>query len=159
MRMPDRKNDFPIVTLDARGAVAASALFDMSQRPTPLGRLDANGCMTGDDGAILADASTAAEVWTPVASYPIDVPRAAMRVETSGRAAYFDSGGAIVWLGADGRPSATAEGFAFDGYRDGSECAARVLLAVFFSMMPSMAMSDGHPKKLAPPPMSRCAHR
>ncbi len=117
--------------------------------------------MIGDDGAILADASTTAEVWTPYASFPIDVARAAMKVGTSGRAAYVDSGGTIVWLGADGQPegSATAEGFALQGYRDGSECAARVLLVVFFSMMPSMAMSDGHLKKLAPPPMSRCAHR
>jgi hypothetical protein len=46
--------------------------------------------------------------------------------------------------------------FSIEGYREEARCAGMVLLATFMSMMPSMAVVDGHPARAPAPDGSRC---
>lgn len=45
---------------------------------------------------------------------------------------------------------------AIRGYGSDARCAGLVLLATFMSMMPSMAVVDGHPARAPAPEGSRC---
>ncbi|GEM_PF-2910315 len=47
----------------------------------------------------------------------------------------------------------------FEGFTPKACCAARLMLAAYMGMMPSMAVSDGNPIKLAPPKNSACPER
>jgi hypothetical protein len=138
-----------VLSLDASGAVAAS----MMGPPKAIARLDARGCLVSTDG-VEVDATSAGALWTPHERF--DFASGRLRLE-GGRSMIIDESGEVVTFARDGsaEPS-TYGGFAFRGYSARSACAARVLLVMFLSMMPSMAVSDGHPRVLPVPEDSAC---
>ncbi len=115
------------------------------------GQLAPNGCLAFE-GDVTVDGSSPSEIWTPYERFAIADGRMQL---ASGRSLEIEADGAIVTYDAAGRAE-SRQLLRFEGYGAKAACAARVLLAGFFASMPSMAMSDGKPKRLPPPSGSPC---
>ncbi len=136
----------PLLSLSASGDVTWLG------SPKPLARLDANGCLFGDDGVwmeVLPDAS----LWTLREVYQ---SRGNRWSSGPGRAFQIESDGTVVSLRDDQVQPSTEGTLRFSGFSEPGRCAASTLLVVFLGMAPSMAVSDGHPVVLPPPKNSLC---
>lgn len=122
--------------------------------PKELARLDPRGCLVSADG-VEVDVTRGSVLWTP--HQRLAFSGSTLRLE-AGRSLRIEPSGDVVSLARDGSVEPNSYGgFSFNGYSETAACAARVLLVTFLSMMPSMAVSDGHPKMLPPPEDSACA--
>lgn len=139
-----------MLSVDAKGNVTQS----ISGQPKPFARLDPRGCLVSSDG-VEVDVTRSGALWTRHERF--DFSKGTLRLE-SRRSVSITEGGDVVFFNADGSPDPMAQGgFAFKGYAPSAACAARVLFVTFMIMMPSMAVSDGHPRVLPPPDDSACA--
>jgi hypothetical protein len=136
----------PVLALDASGGLTA-ALAGAS----PVATLTDGGCLRGRDG-VWAELTPSEAIWTLRTIYRLedgwivsDVGRA-WRVRPDGAVEIRDARGAI-------EPGSQLR---FDGFRPEAACAANLVLVTFLGMAPSMAVSDGNPREMAPPPDSVC---
>jgi hypothetical protein len=138
-----------ILTLDADGRVEVATLGG----PALAVRLDPRGCLVGPDG-LWAELTPTGGLWTPHAQ--LDTDGAAI-VLPEGAALRITADGTVVRVERDGHIDPNARGTLYlQGYRPGVECAGLLLLAAFLTMMPSMAVVDGHPAMAPPPEGSLC---
>jgi hypothetical protein len=139
-----------IMTLDAKGELA---LTMFGGTPKPIGRLDTRGCMVSPDG-VEVDATHGGALWTQ--HERLVVTNGAIRLN-GGRSMRIEPSGELATFAGDGTREPDNSGvFSFNGYSAPAACAARIMLATWMLMMPSMAVSDGHPRKLAQPDDSAC---
>jgi len=139
----------PVLTLDAKGTVAVA----MMGPPKTIAKLDTRGCLVSDDG-VEVDVTRSGALWTH--HERIAFTNGALRLD-GGRSMRIEPNGDLATFARDGsREPDTYGSFTFTGYGPPGACAARVLLVTFMTMMPSMAVSDGHPRKLPQPEDSAC---
>ena len=135
-----------MLTLGENGEVDVTTVGD----PPVHAKLDSKGCLVGADG-LWAELTPGGVLWTPhelflVEGETIRLPEGAMGVRPDGT---------VERIRADG--SVDAGFLSFEGYRDDARCAAKLLLVTFMAMMPSMAVSDGHPAMAPIPADSLCS--
>jgi len=119
----------------------------------PLGHLDPRGCLVTSDG-LDVEVTPKGTIWTRHELF--DFRSSTLRMPT-GRSLRISANGTVESFSEDGGMEPNTYGsFAFDGYSEQAACAARVLWVTFAIMMPSMAVSDGHPKELPRPQESSC---
>jgi hypothetical protein len=133
-----------VLALDADGNLRVSL-----SGPDPVARFDDRGCLTGPDG-VWVEQTRSGNLWTQralidVAECTLSFPDRTLTILPDGKVQAGDE--PLVGL------------FRFEGYDQRSCCAARILLAAFLSMMPSMAVSDGVAPILPPPGDSVCPER
>jgi len=139
----------PILTLDAGGRVVVNA-FPTSARGATL---TPDGCLVGDDG-LWAELAPDGVLWTARESYAASGSCLAVGGHAS---VCVRPDGIVERRESDGRTEPVAGGsMAFTDNRPEARCAALVMLGAFMSMMPSMAVSDGHPPRVPAPAGSRC---
>lgn len=150
---PQAPRELTMLTLGQDGAITSTML---GEGAAPVAHLDDRGCIVMKS-EIVVDASTPKVVWSPFAEYSLEGDRMklghhrAMEIGPRGQLAFYARG--VAETGEYGT-------FRFEGFTPAATCAARAMLAFYFSMMPSMAFSDGNPKPLPSPPGSKCTqHR
>jgi len=138
----------PILSLAAGGKVTISWLG-----PATTATLDPRGCLVGKDG-LWAELAPQDQLWTPHETFAVSgncLPLsggAALCVTPDGKVQRRDAKGTVE-INAAG-------GLELVGYREEARCAGLLLVAAFTSMLPSMAVSDGHPARAPTPAGSRC---
>lgn len=146
---PQAPRELTMLTLGHDGAITSTML---GAGAAPIGHLDDRGCIVMKS-EVVVDASTPKLVWSTFSEFPLEGDRMklahhrAMEVGPRGQLAFYDRG--VAETGEYGT-------FRFEGFTPAATCAARAMLALYFSMMPSMAFSDGNPKPLPPPAGSKC---
>ena len=116
-------------------------------------RLDPRGCLWAADG-VWVEETREGDLWTLRGI--TEVREGGLRIGE--RLLRIRDDGAV----ADDPPQPPVPGvgtFRFEGYGPDAACAARILLQAWLAMMPSMAVSDGHPVALPPPAASVCPDR
>ena len=146
IRAPGR-TPLPVVTATADGHVRLGMLGAEAKA-----KIDGRGCVIGDDGLWTALTSDG-NVWT---AHEIFAIRGGAIQLAAGRTMRIAADGTVETLDAQGHiEPPTYGGFFFEGYREGTSCAAKLLLVTWLSAMPSMAVVDG--AKPLPPPKGVCA--
>lgn len=139
-----------LISVDGNGRIVIPLMAMGSGAGGQESRLDSRGCLVGP-GGVWVDQTARGVLWT-------------LRQEMTTRTCAIQVGPSR-WLeiGEDGnvtspeeREAKTPPTMRFLGYKPEACCAARLLLAAFLSMMPSMAVSDGNPVALEPPKDSAC---
>jgi hypothetical protein len=136
-------------------SIDASGRLDVTMFEQRIGaaKLDANGCLAGGDG-LWTEWAPHDKLWTAHETFDVAGNCLVMSPERS------------ICVAADGKIEVRAKNpapapadvgsMAIRGYGAGARCAGLVLLATFMAMMPSMAVSDGHPARAPAPEGSRC---
>ena len=138
-----------MLTLDAQGSVEVASMGG----PALGAHLDPRGCLVGPDG-LWAELTAAGKLWT--AHELIDTDGPAIRLP-EGATLRINPGGMVERIEKDGRVDPNAYGtIQLEGYREDATCAGVLLLGTFLSMMPSMAVVDGHPAMAPAPEGSLC---
>ena len=136
-----------VLTMDAEGGL------EVALGPGVVARLDPRGCLYGEDG-VWVEETREGQLWTLRGVTPVE--DGVLRLGARGLRIRDDG------VVADEPPSdvpVVAGVFRFVDLRPEGRCAARILLQAWLSMMPSMAVSDGHPVELPPPADSVCPDR
>lgn len=156
---PDPANDLVLVTLDAQGGVTPMAGF--GNHGGSMGHLDGNGCLVDGEGVTLADASVPPNIWTTQSTHEVEPSHGGLKLGSTGRAMRINSEGIAEFISAEGNPEPFVGNsqIVFTGYGPGADCGARMLMIVFFIMMPTLVNPDGNPQTVAPPKGSRCVHK
>lgn len=142
-----------MLTLDASGRLNQVAFGNADIEVKPFARLDPRGCLVASDGLIV-EATRSGQFWTPHQLFEF---RESFLLLPGGRAITIARNGAVESFAKDGSLEPDTVGtFAFEGYSESAACAARILWITFAMMMPSMAVSDGHPAQVPPPSESTC---
>lgn len=130
----------------------------MLQSPSEWGKtiLDPRGCLV-DGVEVWADQTAGGKIWTlrqemATATCALQLPTAWLVIDKDG----------FVQRQKDpkGKPDPNEPAtLRFTGFKPEGCCAARLMLAAYLGMMPSMAVSDGNPIALPPPKDSACPER
>jgi len=149
--VPEKGNERPVLSLNADGRLDVDVAT--TSRKHGAATLDPQGCLFADDG-LWAELAPHDKLWTPHTTLEVDGACLVMNAASS------------LCLAPDGkieRHIPRADGAAtvdtsmeIRGYRPEARCAGLLLLATFASMMPSMAVVDGHPARAPAPEGSRC---
>lgn len=138
-----------MLTLGTDGRVEVTTMGG----PPLVARLDPRGCLVGPDG-LWAELTPAGKLWT--AHEVIETDAAALRLP-EGASLRIDPNGMVERIEKDGTVARDAYGtIQLEGYREEATCAGVLLLGAFLSMMPSMAVVDGHPAMAPAPEGSLC---
>lgn len=148
MTTPGRPPVRPL-TLDAQGRVTVAILG-----PPLYAKLDPRGCLVGPDG-LWAELTPDGKLWT--AHEVIDVEGTTIKL-AAGAGLRIGKDGAVERIDNSGAVEPNSYGsIAVEGFRQDAPCGGLLLVAAFMSMMPSMAVSDGHPARAPAPAGSLCA--
>ncbi len=137
-----------VLSMDETGSVSVALAAG------EVARLDPRGCLYGPDG-VWVEETRDGRLWTLRGVTPL----VDGVLQLGARGLQIRDDGLVVEV-PPAQPAGIDVGtFRFTGLQPSGRCAARILLQAWLLMMPSMAVSDGNPVKLAPPADSVCPDR
>lgn len=137
-----------VLSLDDQGRLDVS----MFRHRSGAAKLDTRGCLAGSDG-LWAEWAPRDQVWTPHETLAVAGDCIML---ANGRTLCLAADGNVALRTTDPAEVRAMGAMQIRGYRPEARCAGFVLLATFMSMMPGMAVVDGHPARAPAPEGSRC---